>query len=307
MAIAALEVDDNFLRGTGIWSNHPLRNAYSSFRPAGFPSENSRLLDDYTIAFESADPTVFEKVINRNEKTVDNGDGTTKTVIEETTEIRKVTEGSPIEVDVYAIDELRDARIETVNHDSKSCAYFKYYEPENAKSCRIEYITRNNAGYVCRNNDGCFDAQTKIRMADGSDRLITDLKLGERVFNPLTKQPAKIVKLTIGPENKPLLQVSIGGSTVRVTDTHPFMTKQGWVAAKRLKKGELVLAASGQYVPVDGVTLGSSGRIVANLALEGSAADSDKHYVLADGVVTGDLVIQNMLESKAAIKEGTER
>ena len=195
--------------------------------------------------------------------------------------------------------------LEVASHESNSCAYFKYYAPEDAKRCSIKYVTRKNSQtFVCRNNDGCFDSQTKIRMADGSDRLITDLEKGEFVFNPVTQKPAKIVKLTIGPENKPLLNISVGQSTVRVTDSHPFMTKRGWTAARDIRKGELVLTSQGQFTPVTGITLGAAGRIVVNLALEGPANEFEKHYVLADGVVTGDLVIQNMLEATAKSKEG---
>jgi hypothetical protein len=308
MAISAFEVDDDFLKGAGKWANHRLRKAYSSFVPEEVLVDGAKIIDDFTIEYESPTREIEEKVVVKEEKISENEDGTTKIITEEKIVTKKIQDGKKLSLKIYTIDEVKGQAPEVATHESQSCAYFKYYDPTNAKACRIDYVTRQtNKTFVCRNNDGCFDVLTKIRMADGSDRLITELSKGEYVYNPVTRKPAKIVKLTMGPENKPLLHITIGNSTVRVTDTHPFMTKRGWVAARHLKAGELVLSSENHFVKVEKVTLGQSGRMVANLALEGPANEFEKHYVLADGVVTGDLVIQNMLESKAAANKGIAR
>lgn len=304
MVVSALEVDDNFLKGGGRWASNPLRQAYFDFVPDAAKADGATLLDAYTIAFESPQRRV-EEITYVDKQVPGDKEGTFKTVTETKTQ---VTEGKPITVNISQIESVNSKALEVASHESNSCAYFKYYKPTDAKGCSIKYVTRKNSQtFVCRNNDGCFDSQTKIRMADGSDRLITDLDKGEFVFNPVTQKPAKIVKLTIGPENKPLLNISVGQSTVRVTDSHPFMTKRGWTAARDLRKGELVLTSQGQFTAVTGINLGAAGRIVVNLALEGPANEFEKHYVLADGVVTGDLVIQNMLEATANSGEGFKR
>jgi len=309
MAVSALEVDDEFIRGEGKWANHPIRAAYNSFVPSTV-DENARIVDAYTIEY-TGDAEVWETVaVEKEEKTeVENADGskeekTTKVTVQER---KRVKDAKTRHWKVYEIQALPQAAVASTNHTSKSCAYFKYYNPTEAKSCNIQFTTQNNEGFVCRNNDGCFDELTQIRMADGTNRLITKLRIGEMVFNPVTNKPAKIIKLTIGPENKPLLNVRIGESTVRVTDSHPFMTRRGWIAAKNLHPGELVLTSHRKFVPVKSVELGASGRVVANLALEGPVDQHDLHYVLADGVVTGDLVIQNMLESNAAVMQPAKR
>jgi hypothetical protein len=200
-------------------------------------------------------------------------------------------------VNVYEIDTVNAPKDE--QHTSQSCAYFKYLNPDSPKLCSVEYVNRTQAGYVCRNHDGCFDEQTMIRMADGSDRLVTKLRIGEYVFNPVTQKPAKIIKLTVGPELMPLIHIRVGTTMVRVTETHPFMTERGWVTAKNLKKSDRVLSARGDYEQVQKIEQGASGRTVANLALDGPIYKEELHYVLADGIVTGDLSIQNMLESVA--------
>ena len=110
------------------------------------------------------------------------------------------------------------------------------------------------------------------------------------------------MKLTIGPELKPLVHIAVNGKVVKVTDTHPFMTRRGWVQARALTTADEVRSGRNQYLKVTSVTLGAIGRTVANLALEGAADQHDLHYVLADGVVTGDLVIQNMIDRKAAVE-----
>lgn len=288
MAMSALEVDDDFLQRTGKWAqqpNHRIRAAYDEFASELLAGADSgmKILDAYTIEYQSDKDVAHEETDDK---------GNTKLVYD--------YKGKDREWNVYAIETMDGAKIAEKFHESKSCAYFKYYNPTSPKTCSIGYVTKDEKGYVCRNNDGCFDELTKIRMADGSERLVTQLRKGEFVYNPVTRKPAKIVKLTMGPELKPLFHVTIGTSTVRVTDSHPFMTPKGWVQARNLRLGDKILSEGKQYLEVRKVELGEPGRTVANLALEGPANVPELHYVLADGVVTGDLVIQNMLESKAS-------
>lgn len=211
----------------------------------------------------------------------------------------------------YEYENVEDTgAMKTLDHVSHKCAIFYYKAPEFANRCRFNYKTDfkdtdyDKKDYICRNEDGCFDEKTHIRMADGTDRQITHLKKGEFVFNPITLKPARIVKLVIGPEFKPLIQVSVDGRRVDVTQTHPFKTQRGWVQAKALNVGDLLLTSGRGYLPVSSVKIGEPGRMVANLALEGDGTQTDAHYVLADGVVTGDLVIQNLLEARALSPQG---
>jgi hypothetical protein len=284
MVVEALEVDDTFLNRQGQWASpHPLRDAYDKFGATLLAELNAQsvgasIKDDFTIAFESdQDSSVTAKT------------------------------GVIREWKIWALDPLPSGGTSQIEHISNTCAYFKYYNPENPKTCAISFITEEKNGFVCRNNDGCFDELTKIRMANGVDRLITELKTGDLVWNPVTSAPAKIAKMVIGPENKPLIHVTIGKSTVRVTDSHPFMTDKGWVMAKNLKVGANIRSGQKTFLPVTKIELGPTGRTVVNIALEGSADQHEMHYLLADGVVTGDLVIQNMLQSRASSTGSTQR
>lgn len=294
--IAALEVDDTFLGSKkDIWKTnpvtgsgiHPIRAAYASHSTSTTAQPNANLVDLYTVEFVGDQ----DKEIISQEP---DGNGGTKQVV-------TPVPGKTRYFSYYVMEDLPNDVV-AEKHTSYTCAYFSYYDADNPTQCKYSYKTSDEEGYVCRNNDGCFDETTKILMADGSERLVTQLKKGEQVYNPVTKKPARIVKLTIGPELKPLVHVNVAGRVVKVTDSHPFMTRRGWIQAKDLKVGEDVLSAENKYVPVKAVQLGQSGRTVANLALEGPANQSELHYVLADGVVTGDLVIQNMLQMKASNK-----
>lgn len=298
MAVAALEVDDAFVEGNGRWRSnpirvvnsayptlvtlragdptiHPLRAAYDGFQSELEGQPNVRRSGNFAFELEgAADAT-------RNPDT------------------GALEGGTPRTFQVRVLESLPNPEM-AERYESKTCAYFIYRNAADPRKCSYDFVTSDEAGFVCRNNDGCFDESTFIRMADGSDRKITHLKKGEFVFNPVTQLPAKIVKLTIGPEMKHLLNVKVGQRMVKVTDTHPFMTRRGWVQAKDLRKGEEILNGKNSFDAVQSVELGEFGRTVVNLALEGPANQPELHYVLADGVVTGDLVIQNMLQMKAS-------
>lgn len=276
MAVSALEVDDEFVKAEGRWATnpipgesgpHPLVTAYRNF---DLKLKEGDYLDGNTIVHVG-------KVVEHDASDAP----------------RKVTVSKIVK---------SDSPIETTKYVSQTCAYFTYFKATEPSSCNFSYKTKDEESYVCRNHDGCFDETTLIRMADGSDRLVTQLRKGEFVYNPVTQKPAKIVKLTIGPELKPLIHVAVGGKLVKVTDTHPFMTRRGWIQARALTTSDEILSGRSRYLKVTSVTLGATGRTVANLALEGPADQHDLHYVLADGVVTGDLVIQNMIDRKAAIE-----
>lgn len=108
--------------------------------------------------------------------------------------------------------------------------------------------------------------------------------------------------MTRGPEKVPMFDIQIEGRTVRVTGTHPFPTSEGPKAAFELQEGDRVRTAAGKpgvIQKIATVPMGGKDPVVWNLELEGSQ-DLGDHYVLANGVVTGDLYIQMRLQKKAA-------
>ena len=72
------------------------------------------------------------------------------------------------------------------------------YSFDPANGCR-----RSAAPVGQRNQDGCFDPDAKITMADGSTRAKI-IRAGDKVFNPMTKK-SMTVETVIKDQKKPCI------------------------------------------------------------------------------------------------------
>jgi hypothetical protein len=146
-----------------------------------------------------------------------------------------------------------------------------------------------------------------ITLGDGkTQKRITELTERDQVWNPITRRSQSIARMTRGPENVPMFDIQIEGKTVRVTGTHPFPTNEGPRAAFELQEGDRVRTAEGKSGVIQNIATvpaGEKAPMVWNLELA-AGEDLRDHYVLANGVVTGDLYIQTRLQKNAA---GTDR
>jgi hypothetical protein len=148
---------------------------------------------------------------------------------------------------------------------------------------------------------GCFDPSTKIRMADGQDLEISGIQPGDMVFNPVTAKAVPVARVSKGPEaGKGLYLIGFAGKNrVKVTAKHPFMTNFGLRTADQLTKGDQILTPDGSFrkIEVAKVLPEKPGQVVINVALAGAHLGSNDHMVLANGVVSGDLQLQERLEN----------
>jgi len=152
-------------------------------------------------------------------------------------------------------------------------------------------------GYGDRDG-GCFAPETQITMADGSARRIDDIRTGDRVYNPLTGGSAKVKGLIRGPEKEPMIEVGYDGKVVRVTTKHPMLTRRGIKTATELRTDDYLLGDDRKFhrltelkrLPVD------PGQQVYNFVMDGQDDSPVHHVVLADGIITGDLLVQQQLE-----------
>jgi hypothetical protein len=169
-----------------------------------------------------------------------------------------------------------------------------------SKSCEME-LTETVEPFLHRSGGGCFALTTNIRLADGRDRYVALLNVGDMVLNPVTGKAARITSITSGPETEQMIRVGYGAYDVRVTQKHPMQTAAGLKQARNLTKADRVLGADGQYhavgtlewMPID------SKQVVRNLVINPDSTDPRDHMLLADGVVTGDLYLQRQLEQQA--------
>ncbi len=120
-------------------------------------------------------------------------------------------------------------------------------------------------------NDICFPGDNKVKMANGSVRLLKDIKKGDAVItiNPATHLSAvvKVKELTVHEaKNYAITQlvlvsakvkqinagedIQLSGKVLKATPNHPMLTKDGSRKAGEIKEGQEVLCLNektGQY------------------------------------------------------------
>lgn len=179
------------------------------------------------------------------------------------------------------------------------CYAVEGYEPrtpfvriDNASSASCTVTTLN------RTDLGCFRKGSKIRMVDGSDKAINLLKEGDIVFNPVRKRGFAIKRITAGMEAFPLLAVSVGSSTVYVTREHAFVTKLGVKKAIDLRNDDEILQEDGGFQRISSLKASEKkpDDEVWNIEVLTDSHDAEDHVILADGIITGDLYLQESLK-----------
>lgn len=152
---------------------------------------------------------------------------------------------------------------------------------------------------------GCFADTTKLRMADGTDKPIKDAKPGDFVFNPISGKAHQITRMTVGPErDRGMIEVGYDGNVVVVTSAHPFAVKSGGLKqASDLTKADSILGRDGKFHPLTALRQRApdANQRVVNVELRTSSRDDPgEHMVLADGIVAGDLFLQERLQEEGA-------
>lgn len=145
---------------------------------------------------------------------------------------------------------------------------------------------------------GCFALGTSMRLADGKDRVASLVVEGTELWNPLTKRAVKVSKVVIGAEKDVgMFVVGFAGGTVKVTSTHPFPTAAGLKTARELLPSDRILGADGKTHALTRLEqLAKDPRqVVVNFIVNPDSTDPRDHMLLADGVVTGDLYLQQAL------------
>jgi hypothetical protein len=79
---------------------------------------------------------------------------------------------------------------------------------------------------------GCFVAGTRVRMADGTEKAIETLQIGEKVLAcDGGKQITTTILALITPPPKRVYKLTFSdGQTLTLTDSHPVATTEGWKA-----------------------------------------------------------------------------
>ncbi|NBV51242.1 hypothetical protein EBR78_08510 [bacterium] len=142
---------------------------------------------------------------------------------------------------------------------------------------------------------GCFAPNTRLQMADGQEKLVSEIMEDDYVFNPHYQTGVRVRKVVKGPEQKSLYEVQLGKNSIQVTEDHPFLTQRGWVQALALKKGDQLMGEGpGKQVTRVEKLKYLGPQDVWNFELD--TEDPLAHVVVANGIPTGDLVTQQELK-----------
>lgn len=137
---------------------------------------------------------------------------------------------------------------------------------------------------------GCVEETSRIRMADGTQKEIRNIKIGEKVLLA-DGEAVSVENVWRGSEDDWYLLHTKSGIEIKASYTHPFLTKEGMVQACRLNAGDTVMVWDEQDSCMREEILADvkkqEGQIeVCNLSLSGKR-------MIANGFVCGDMELQN--------------
>lgn len=124
-----------------------------------------------------------------------------------------------------------------VNHDSRNLLY----RHQATAPVLATKLHARNAPILDQGQVGsCFPPGTRIRMADGSERPIEDVRLGEQVVTA-EGNTGRVLRAMLRDETGGLVRlVAWGHSHLRMTREHPVLTARGYVKAGELLIGDEV-------------------------------------------------------------------
>lgn len=145
---------------------------------------------------------------------------------------------------------------------------------------------------------GCLGKDVKVRMADGSQRCISEIKIGEKVAS--TGETLEVADVITGEESRGMWRLyTERGRGVLATSQHPILTVDGIKQTRELKprKDYIVMEDGGKEqlteIQVEEICVCP----VYNLVLckaGGGEIPADSGFLFADGMTVGDNSMQRL-------------
>lgn len=127
-----------------------------------------------------------------------------------------------------------------------------------------------------------FGADTKVLMADGGAKPISEVQVGDVVMStdPQTGKQGSRVVTQLWVHEDTIVGLRVDGETLETTEDHPFWNAadQQWQRADLLDPGDLLLTSTGEHAPVEGI-LPATARTTTAYNL--TVTDIHTYYVLA--------------------------
>jgi hypothetical protein len=173
--------------------------------------------------------------------------------------------------------------------------------------CPVVVLDAGNVAHltgVC--SRGCFAGDTEMLTgcADGGEACTTPasqltaddtlMSLTDQSSVPNIKlEPRSIGRTVRGPEEPPLFVFALGnGSTLRVTQHHPMVLANGSIVeASHVDRGAAFAGSNGKPVAVTSISRERTKGDVYNF--ETASNTQLGHIIVAEGVLVGDLKLQN--------------
>jgi len=132
-----------------------------------------------------------------------------------------------------------------VYHDSRNRAY--PWPRQAGRELTSQLWTRHTPILDQGSIGSCYPPGVRIRMADGSERPIEDVRLGEHVATA-EGNTGRVMQTMIRDEDGGLIRLILWGhSHLRMTREHPVLTKRGYIPVSKLRVGDQV--ALTRYLP----------------------------------------------------------
>ncbi|MEO0236806.1 MAG: hypothetical protein ABIN35_01045 [candidate division WOR-3 bacterium] len=121
-------------------------------------------------------------------------------------------------------------------------------------SANIPFSDHNQSPRNCYQ---CLSKDEEVIMADGSQKKISEIKVGEWVItvnpNTMTQYPSKVINQYVKPTDKKMVQMTtISGRQIICTYDHPILTQHGWKNAGSLTHNDLIcVTPQHKFYPLD--------------------------------------------------------
>ncbi|MDD2400849.1 MAG: hypothetical protein PHI90_08325 [Clostridia bacterium] len=149
---------------------------------------------------------------------------------------------------------------------------------------------------------GCLATGTKVRMADGSEKNIENIKVQEKILSNNDGVVLTIENTVIGTEEKPMIRLKDDkGHSLLLTDGHPVVTASGVLLAKELKVGDVVINEEGvgRLTEIVAETYADKvWNLHVGIPEDGIVLTNQNRTHFANGILVGDGVMQRVYEKK---------
>lgn len=126
----------------------------------------------------------------------------------------------------------------------------------------------------------CFVKGTKIMLANGKEKVIENIMVGDEVLSYSIKDKknvaAKVAKLFVYSDKPEGVKIN---SRVTATVEHPFFNGSEWIEAGKLKLGDILIDVNGGQIEVTSIELVNLSGEVYNFEVE------NEHNYFAEGVL----------------------